>query len=137
MVGSRDINHFNEIIAAGYSYGAMDKGKLIGFILAVNRNWNNTMYIENLFVSEFHRGRGVGHKLIDQIKLVAKASGFRLIELETQNTNVPAIEFYLRQGFELTGINLKLYGEDIENEVALYLTHDPDGRHHRIQDLEQ
>jgi len=123
-VNAEDITRFNEIISARHSYRALDKGKIIGFILAVNRKWNNTLYIENLLVSEFHRGQGAGHLLINQIKQDARVSGFRLIELETQNTNVPAHEFYLKQGFEITGMNLKLYVEDVENEIALYMTYD-------------
>lgn len=39
----------------------------------------------------------------------AKSAGFRAIGLETQNTNVPAIEFYEKCGFELEGIDLSYY----------------------------
>jgi ribosomal protein S18 acetylase RimI-like enzyme len=54
---------------------------------------------------------------------LAKAAGFRAIGLETQNTNVPAIKFYKKCGFELEGIDMSYYtNHDLESgEIALFM----------------
>ncbi len=54
------------------------------------------------------------------IKL-AKEKGARMLVLETQSCNTKAIQFYLKQGYELIGFDTTAYSnEDIEkNEVRL------------------
>jgi len=121
---SENIREYNEIIKAGHSFGAFDNDKLIGMIICESREWNNTLYIENILVAEQYRGQQVGKKLMEKIIAYHNTNGFRLIELETQNTNVPAIDFYLKQGFNITGINLKLYNDNIEKEVAFFMTYE-------------
>jgi ribosomal protein S18 acetylase RimI-like enzyme len=74
-------------------------------------------------VSEKYRQKGIGKLLIEKVIAHAQHKNFRLIELETQNTNVPAIKFYQNQGFKITGLNMKLYNEE-KNEMALYMTYD-------------
>jgi ribosomal protein S18 acetylase RimI-like enzyme len=53
----------------------------------------------------------------------AKRAGCRVVVCETQNTNVPAIDFYRKVGFEIGGIDLSYYSnEDVENgEVAIFM----------------
>jgi ribosomal protein S18 acetylase RimI-like enzyme len=118
---SANIDHFNEIILAGHSFGAYEKDKLIGMVICGERNWNNTLYIENILVAEEHRGKGIGKLLIEKTIRHSQGKNFRLIELETQNTNIAAILFYQKQGFEITGLNLKLYN-DKNNEIAIYMS---------------
>ena len=120
-----NINHCKKIIAEGFSFGAYKENELIGVILCETRKWNNTLYIENLFVSESHRRKGTGKLLIKKVIEISRQKNFRHIELETQNTNVPAIEFYKKQGFEITGMNMTLY-DPLENkdEVALFMVYD-------------
>lgn len=120
-----NINHFRKIIAEGFSFGAYDDNELAGFILCEERKWNNTLYIENLIVSESHRRKGTGKLLIKKVIEISLQKNFRHIELETQNTNVPAIEFYKKQGFVITGMNMTLY-DPLENkdEVALFMVYD-------------
>ena len=49
----------------------------------------------------------------------AKEANLRVIVCETQNTNVPAIEFYRKVGFEIEGIDLSYY--DMTEEVAVFM----------------
>ena len=46
-----------------------------------------------------------------------------LIVCETQNYNVPAIEFYRKVGFEIEGIDLSYYSnrDMTEGEVAIFM----------------
>ncbi|WP_300569568.1 GNAT family N-acetyltransferase [Flavobacterium sp.] len=122
-IKSADIDTFNEIIKAGHSFGAYEDDRLIGIVICEERTWNNSLHIESILVSEKYRQKGIGKLLIEKVIVHAEHKNFRLIELETQNTNVPAIKFYQNQGFKITGINMKLYNEE-KNEMALYMTYD-------------
>jgi len=53
----------------------------------------------------------------------ARVAGFRVLVLETQNTNVPAIRFYRKAGFEVEGIDLSYYSNtDItDGEIAIFM----------------
>ena len=59
--------------------------------------------------------------LFDFVKDFAVKEDYRVITLETQNTNVPAIDFYLKMGFTFSGTDLFFYSNDDigENEVML------------------
>jgi ribosomal protein S18 acetylase RimI-like enzyme len=115
---------FNEIIKDGYSFGAFENGKLIAILICERRQWNNTLNIVNIVVSELFRGNGIGEKLVAKAKEVGKVAKCRLIELETQNTNFPGMKFYLKQGFQITGLNMKLYAQDSDQEVALFMSYE-------------
>lgn len=65
-----------------------------------------------------YRGKQVGHQLFDSALEWAKERNCRLFKVETQNINVPACKFYIRQGCELGAINRYAYPE-IMNEIQL------------------
>jgi ribosomal protein S18 acetylase RimI-like enzyme len=44
--------------------------------------------------------------------LIAKQKGARMLVLETQTNNVTAIDFYLRFGFDLIGLDTAAYSDD-------------------------
>jgi ribosomal protein S18 acetylase RimI-like enzyme len=74
--------------------------------------WNNRLRIWDLLVEKEWRQMGAGRFLMDFTKKEAKALGARAIVLETQSCNVPAINFYLKQGFQLIGLDLTHYSND-------------------------
>lgn len=55
------------------------------------------------------RGQGGGTALFRAAEAWAAARGCRQLKIETQNINVPACEFYARQGCELGAINRFAY----------------------------
>ena len=60
--------------------------------------------------------KGIGSKLIGVAKKRANELGVRAITLETQTSNYPAIQFYLKHGFEFVGFNTISYtNEDVQN----------------------
>ncbi|MBS1550853.1 MAG: GNAT family N-acetyltransferase [Bacteroidetes bacterium] len=125
IMTDENIAHYSRIVSEGYSFGAYVNNEPAGIILCEERKWNNTLYIENLFVSEYQRRKGIGKLLIEKVIDSACRDNFRLIELETQNTNAPAILFYGKQGFEITGLNLKLYDPAYnKDETAVFMTYD-------------
>ncbi|MMZ60870.1 Mycothiol acetyltransferase [compost metagenome] len=54
---------------------------------------------------------------------LARSEGFRAVDLETQNTNAPAVDFYKQCGFELDGIDVSFYTNNDLNdgEVAFFM----------------
>ena len=54
---------------------------------------------------------------MNYVKQRAHEINVRAIVLETQTSNVPAIQFYLKNGFALVGLNTISYSnEDIKNK---------------------
>jgi len=62
------------------------------------------------------------HRFIEALISHARAKQLCLIELETRNTNAPAIAFYRQQGFAITGLNIKLYNQE-NGEIAIFMTY--------------
>ena len=95
--------------------------QIAGYVELNMERWNNRMRVANLFVEEPFRGTGAGTALMEHAVLVAKKAGARMLVLETQSCNMPAIEFYLSRGFAIGGMDLFHYSnEDLEkHEVRI------------------
>jgi ribosomal protein S18 acetylase RimI-like enzyme len=93
----------------------------VGWIELGYQKWNNRMRVWEFLVKEGFRQKRVGTLLMNHAVKLAKEKGGRMLVLETQTWNVPAISFYLRFGFELIGFDAAAYSnEDIERkEVRL------------------
>lgn len=115
-----DIDHLNEIINQGNSFGAFENDELIGWMICDFRAWNNSLFIENILICEKFRRQNIGKLFIKNVNRKARELQCRLVELETQNTNYPAIQFYQKAGFSITGINTKLYTDS--TETALFMS---------------
>ncbi|HBV17678.1 GNAT family N-acetyltransferase [Chryseobacterium carnipullorum] len=119
---SDDMDDLNERIQKGHSFGVFEDGELMGWIIGEHRIWNNSFYIENILISEKFRRNGAGAQLIKSTVREARNLNCRIIELETQNTNYPAIQFYRRLGFSITGLNTRMY--ENPEETAVFMTLD-------------
>jgi len=69
-------------------------------------------------VSPESRGRGVGSALFGAAEAWAKARGCRVLKVETQNVNVEACRFYMRQGCVLGAVNPSAYA-GLPGEIQL------------------
>lgn len=95
------------------AYGAMEAGQLIGYAEGTLETWNNRYRISNIGVFDpAHRQRGIGTALMNVMLQEAKASGARMVVLETQTCNETAIAFYRKHGFEVIGFDLFAYTND-------------------------
>ncbi|MBO4866996.1 MAG: GNAT family N-acetyltransferase [Ruminococcus sp.] len=85
--------------------------------------WSNRLIVSKLWITAELRGQGLGKRLMDIAKKMAKEQGRRAIILETQSCNTNAIGFYLHQGFELVGFDTCCYTNDDINrrEVRINL----------------
>ena len=114
---------YERLAGGGFSLGAYTSGELVGLTLAERREWNNTLWVWEFCIDERLRGQGIGRRLMEALAEKARAADIRAIELESQNTNVPAIRFYRAVGFEIDGLDLSHYtNDDASNgEVAIFM----------------
>lgn len=103
---------FEEFVAEPRVFAAELSGKRVGWLETGYQAWNNQVRIWELLVKDEYRGRGVGSKLIETAIKVAKDRRARMLVLETQSCNVPAIVFYKSLGFDLIGFDSASYSND-------------------------
>lgn len=87
-------------------------GEESGIMVIQHIKWNETLLIHNLYVDKQFKRKGIGRALFEIVKKRAHELGVRMITLETQTSNYPAIQFYLKNGFQLIGLNLYSYSND-------------------------
>ena len=117
-----DFKNYSELVNQSLSLGAYDAEQLVGIAISEKIEWNRSLWIREFGVAESYRRKGVGRQLMGQVAEIAKAEGLRILVCETQNTNVPAIDFYRSAGFEVDGVDLSYYtNRDVEGEVAVFV----------------
>lgn len=103
-----------EYFAGGTSYGDAfifeDNGEIIGYgVLAYTYSQEaggKVVWLEEIYVDEAHRGKGIGSAFIDFVLNNIPAKRYRL---ETEPENEKATALYRRKGFEIFGyVNYKL-----------------------------
>ena len=117
-----EVSWMKDHMAAPMLFAAVDDEEQIAGYLELNpERWNNRMRVANLFVEEPFRRTGAGTVLMRHAVSVAEKAGARMLVLETQSCNMPAIGFYLSQGFAIGGLDLFHYSnEDLErHEVRI------------------
>jgi GNAT superfamily N-acetyltransferase len=79
-------------------------GVAVGFALffPTYSTWRGTpgIHLEDLFVVEAHRRRGVGRALVRRLAALARERGCARLELAVLDWNAPAIAFYRALGAE-------------------------------------
>ena len=77
---------------------AFENNQMLGFALHHNHcsTWveGEDCYLEDLFVTDAARGKGVGRALIDDLKTLATARGFHRLYWHTDEGNTPARALY-------------------------------------------
>jgi ribosomal protein S18 acetylase RimI-like enzyme len=114
---------YQQFLTEGYSLGSYEGDRLVGFALTEPRWWNRTLFVWEFHVAESCRRRGIGRQLMEALVEKARQAGFRILALETQSTNIPAISFYRAVGFEIDALDLSLYtnSDTTDGEVAIYM----------------
>lgn len=56
------------------------------------------MYLEDIYINQKHRGRGIGEAMLKFIAKLAKARGFERIDFQVLEWNASAISFYEKLG---------------------------------------
>ena len=89
-----------------------NEGKLMACIEVCPEEWSNRLLVTELWVTDELQGIGLGKRLMDKAKEIAKKQNRRALILETQSCNTKAIDFYLHQGFEIIGFDTCCYTND-------------------------
>jgi GNAT superfamily N-acetyltransferase len=76
-----------------------EKGKIVGGLTA--ETYWGWMYVHLLWVSEPHRGQGLGRKLMEKAEAEARKRGVRGVLLESFTFQAP--EFYMKLGYREFG----------------------------------
>ena len=101
---------------------ALVDGKIAGAILLNIDESRSVVDIQDMIVGRQYRRYGVGSLLISCASDWARNHECWAIVLETQNTNYPAIQFYLRNGLEIWSINRSFYPPgEYAHEVAIFM----------------
>ncbi|MBD7969311.1 GNAT family N-acetyltransferase [Paenibacillus gallinarum] len=118
-----DYERYSKIASTGYSLGAYIGTELVGVVIAEEMQWNNTLLIWHFQVAEDWRKKSIGKQLMNELTCLAKVNRIRAINLETQNTNANAINFYRKCGFEIEGVDLSYYTNNdvLDGEVAIFM----------------
>jgi ribosomal protein S18 acetylase RimI-like enzyme len=100
--------------------------RLIGLLDVEIESWRRVAKIWNLLVDEEYRRQGIGTELMRRAKEFAIRHDCRAIAVETQTTNWPALNFYLKRGLQICAVDDHFYtNHDLERkEVALFLYHE-------------
>ena len=118
-----DCRRYADYLPQGYSFGAYQDGRLVAFAISEAIPWNRSLRIWEFQVMEGFRRKGIGRALMNHVVARAAEDHFRVIWLETQNTNVHAIRFYRSMGYAVDALDLSFYtNHDVEEgEVAFFM----------------
>lgn len=97
-----------------WAYVAEEDGNVVAFALYYLRysTWKGTrLYLEDIYVDEAFRGRGIGHLLMEQLIAVAKEKGYSGMMWQVLDWNESAIRFYERYGATFDGEWLNVHLE--------------------------
>lgn len=110
---SFDDEFFGEWLEDPSAFGVFEGDRLAAFVEGSPERWNNRYRISNICIfDDAARGHGLGTRLMDRITEEARASGARMVVLETQTCNENAIAFYRKNGFSVIGFDLYAYTND-------------------------
>ena len=68
----------------------------------------DVIFIDTMAIDEMYRGKGIGHKMFEFLKVVKTEKNMDGIELQVNARNVMAYEMYKKCGFTEKSINLEL-----------------------------
>lgn len=113
-----------QILPSDHTFVAENSSGLLGIASMRFETWNKRAMLRHLYIGAEHRRRGAGRALVERVAAAAGALGARCLWVETQNTNHPAVEFYLGLGFQLCGLDTSLYviPEDPAAEIGLFFS---------------
>jgi ribosomal-protein-alanine N-acetyltransferase len=100
-------NYFYESFQDGFLVCEINY-RIVGFIIGIKTN-SEIARILMLAVSNQHRKKGIGSFLLKNFLREMVFKNIKLIELEVKKSNISAINFYQKHGFEIIDILSKFY----------------------------
>jgi ribosomal protein S18 acetylase RimI-like enzyme len=100
--------------------GAYDGDRCVGLAI-LRHDWFKYLYLYDLKVNRDYRGQRVGAQLIEKAKEIAVEAGYRGLYTIGQDNNLGACLFYIKNGFEIGGLNTHVYtGTSQEGKSDIY-----------------
>ncbi len=115
---------YRDLLRGKYAFGAYMGEQLTAVALAEMHLWNRTFWLWEFHVSPAYQRQGIGRRLMEFVCAQAYEAGARLVLVETQNTNVPAIRFYRALGFAIEGVDVSYYdpeNSEAGDEIAIFM----------------
>jgi ribosomal protein S18 acetylase RimI-like enzyme len=116
------IGYYQRVVANGLSFKAIEDDAFVGITIA-DEQWNGIAIVWECHVGAAYRRRGIGRALLASVEDAARAKGLRMVSIETQSSNVPAIEFYRACGYEIGAMDSAFYSNDdvARGEVNVFM----------------
>lgn len=119
-----DENYDYDVLSKEHIFvGAYDGEQCIGLAI-LKQEWFKYMYLYDLKVNSDYRGKGVGSMLLEKAKKIAVEQGYRGLYTQGQDNNLGACMFYLKNDFEIGGINTFVYNgtkQENKKDILFYL----------------
>jgi ribosomal protein S18 acetylase RimI-like enzyme len=93
-------------------------GKVVGFISAEWQRWNNSVYIDSLYIDENYRRKGYGSQLLKQMIKKSREIRSKKVFIDVEAGNTHAIILYLKHGFEINGYVQDFYRSKEEGDAV-------------------
>lgn len=77
---------------------------VVGLAMGQHRPEPGELYVDGIAVDGSMRGRGIGTKLLAEVRSIAGEDGFRWVRLDVVDTNPRAQQLYQRLGFRVTNV---------------------------------
>lgn len=117
-----DLQQINQ---AGFALGAFDKETCLGLAIFQDGFFAYS-YLADLKVASAYRGQGIASQLLDRGRQIAKERGSRGIYTIGQDNNLIACRFYLAYGFQIGGLDTRVYtgtAQEGKANIYFYLDH--------------
>lgn len=102
-------------------WAARDKlaSRAVGFLVS----WHvvDELHVLHVATAEDVRRQGVGHALVAEALVYARANDVRLCLLEVRQSNQPAIRLYEKVGFVVENVRPKYYADNDEDALEMWL----------------
>jgi ribosomal protein S18 acetylase RimI-like enzyme len=102
------VEHTLELVQRFTSRVAVRAGRRVGF-MAAEVGHGDRASLHAIAVSESERGRGVGRRLLLSCEQLARQRGAKRLELCTADSNVAALDLFLKCGFRLERRRSRFY----------------------------
>ena len=98
-------------------------GRVAGLLMIMLPSWTDDAEISDLAVDRPLRGRGAGTALVQTALDWARERSKRALWVEPRADDAPAIDFYTRRGFRISGFNDRLYSneDDSPGRQTIYM----------------
>ncbi len=106
--------------------GAYEGENCVGLAI-YQHSWNKYLYLYDLKVKAAYRGQRIGEQLIGAGRELARENGYRGLHTVGQDNNLGACSFYVRCGFEIGGMDSRVYrgtAQEGKSDILFYLDND-------------